>query len=186
MKKVNLTDVQEATDFTRLPAGGYICKYTKVEDVEAKEYLYMEFDIAKGEFEGYYQSLFDSAGFWGGRCYRSYKEKALPMFKRMCSAVSNSNNGFVFDGDTNADEQTLVGKLIGLVLCEEEYVGNDGNIKTRLYVDKECSVDDIVNNKFKIKDLKKLPDDEREKIEEGPTNTSFMDIPKDAKDDLPF
>lgn len=186
MKKINLSSVQEAGDNTRLPAGGYVCKYTKVEDVEDKEYLYMEFDIAKGDFEGYYQSLSDAYGFWGGRCYRSYKEKALPMFKRMCSAVSKSNNGFVFDGETNADEKTLVGKLVGLILCEEEYVGNDGNIKTRLYVDKECSVEDIINNNFKVKALKQLPDDEREKIEEGPADTSFMDIPKNAKDDLPF
>ena len=50
MKKVNLKDVQEASDSTRLKAGGYICKYTKVEDVPAKEYLYMEYDIHKGEF----------------------------------------------------------------------------------------------------------------------------------------
>ena len=59
MKKVNLNNVQEASDSTRLQAGGYICKYTKVEDIANKEYLYMEFDIAKGEFEGYYQSLSD-------------------------------------------------------------------------------------------------------------------------------
>lgn len=185
MKKVNLSNVQEATDNNRLPAGGYICKYTKVEDVSSKEYLYMEFDIAKGDYAGYYQSLSESYGFWGGRCYRSYKEKALPMFKRMCSAVSKSNNGFVFDGESNADEQTLVGKLVGLVLCEEEYVGNDGNVKTRLYVDKECAVDDIVNNKFKVKALKKLPEEERAEVE-GPADASFMEIPKGSDTELPF
>ena len=186
MKKINLSSVQEAGDNTRLPAGGYVCKYTKVEDVAMKEYLYMEFDIAKGDYAGYYQSLSDSFGFWGGRCYRSYKEKALPMFKRMCSAVSKSNNGCVFDGETNADESTLVGKLVGLILCEEEYVGNDGNIKTRLYVDKECPVEDIINGNFKVRPIKLLPDDEREKIEEGSGDTSFMDIPENAKSDLPF
>lgn len=182
MKKVNLKDVKEAGDSTRLPAGGYVCKYTKVEDVEAKEYLYMEFDIARGEFEGYFQSLNESAGFWGGKCYRSYKEKALPMFKRMCSAVSKSNNGFVFDGETNTDEKTLIGKLVGLVLCEEEYVGNDGTIRTRLYVDKECSVEDIVNNNFKVKPLKKLPEESKT----TPADTSFIDVPEGPSDDLPF
>lgn len=185
MKKVNLKDVQEASDNKRLPAGGYICKYTKVEDVENKEYLYMEFDIAKGEFEGYFQGLYDNYGFWGGRCYRSYKEKALPMFKRMCTAVSKSNNGYVFDGETNADEKTLEGKLVGLVLCEEEYVGNDGNIKTRLYVDTEKSVDDIVAGNFKVKELKKLPDEERAEIE-GSGDASFMDVPASDSGELPF
>lgn len=107
------------------------------------------------------------------------------MFKRMCSAVSKSNNGFVFDGETNADESTLVGKLVGLILCEEEYVGNDGNIKTRLYVDKECSVEDILSGNFKVRALKKLPEEERKEIE-GSGDTSFMDIPENAGTDLPF
>ena len=47
MKQVNLENVQEAGSFEKLPAGGYICKYVNVEDIEKKEYLYMEFDIAE-------------------------------------------------------------------------------------------------------------------------------------------
>ena len=143
----------------------------------------MEFDIAKGDYEGYYQSLFDAYGFWGGKCYRSYKERALPMFKRMCSAVNKSNNGFVFDGETNADEKTLEGKLVGLVLCEEEYIGNDGNLKTRLYVDRECSVDDIVNGNFKVKPLKKLPEEDKPA---SSADADFMKIPETDRSDLPF
>ena len=54
---------------------------------------------------------------------KSYKPKALPMFKRFCSAVSKSNGNYVFDaGVVNSDEKTLVGKLIGLIFQEEEYV----------------------------------------------------------------
>lgn len=182
MKKVDMTNVKETSDRTRLPAGGYVCKYTKVEDVPSKEYLYMEFDIARGDFAGYYHSLFESMGFWGGRCYRSYKEKALPMFKRMCSAVSKSNNGFVFDGDTNTDESSLVGKLVGLVLCEEEYIGNDGSNRTRLYVDRECSVEDIINGKFKVKPMKTLDG----KSASANTDDSFVSIPDTEEPTLPF
>lgn len=181
MKKVNLANVQEPTDSKRLPAGAYICKLTKVEDVPKKEYLYVEYEIAKGDFAGYYEALNERLGFWGGRFYKSYKEKALGMFKRFCTAVSKSNNGYIFDGETNADESTLVGKLIGLVLCEEEYMGNDGNVKTRLYVERELSVDDVANGNFKIKPLKKLPEDEG-----GTDNASFVDVPSSDKDDLPF
>ena len=185
MKKVNLKEVQEATDNTRLVPGGYVCKITKVEDVPKKEYLYVEYDIAKGDFEGYYESLNERLGFWGGRFYKSYKESALGMFKRFCSAVSKSNNGYVFDGETNTDESTLEGKLIGLVLCEEEYIGNDGNIKKRLYVDKEVPVDKIANNEFEIKPLKKLPEEKRAEVA-GPADASFIEVPKTDKDDLPF
>lgn len=189
MKKVNLTNVQEAKDSKRLPAGGYVCKYTKVEDRPEKEYLYMEFDIARGDFANYYKDLSDAKGFWGGSCYRSYKEKALPMFKRMCSAVSKSNNGFVFDGDTNADETTLIGKLVGLVLCEEEYVSNDGNIRTRLYVDREMPVEDIINGKFKVRPLKKLKEEDIPSTEEDTPSTASADgfiTPDVSQQDLPF
>ena len=152
----NISEVQEAGTSERLTAGGYICKYTKVTDVADKQYLSMEYDIAEGKFEGYYKSLEESFGFWGGRCIRSYKEKALPMFKRMCSAVTKSNSGYIFDGNTNADETTLVGKLVGLVLGEEEYVGNDGSVKTRLYVYREIEIDKIREGKFTVPELKKL------------------------------
>lgn len=180
MRKVNLENVKEESG--RLPAGGYICKYTKVEDVPEKEYLYMEYDIVRGEYAGYYKSLYDSKDFWGGRCYRSYKEKGLPMFKRMCSAVSKSNNGFVFDGNTNADETTLVGKLVGIILGEEEYVGNDGETKTRLYAYRECPVEDIANGNFKVPKLKKL----KEENLPGSTDTSFMDVPEESPFASPF
>lgn len=181
MKKINLSNVQDQSDFKRIVAGGYICKIVSVEDVPEKEYLIVKYDIAAGEYKGYYQSLFDNRGFWAGTFYKSYKEKALPMFKRFCSAVSKSNNGFVFDGETNSDEKSLEGKMVGLVLCEEEYYGNDGNIKTRFYVDRECSVEDIKNSKFKVKPLKELPKEETD----ASVDNSFMEITTD-KTELPF
>lgn len=183
MKKIDLANIQESTGSERLPAGGYVCKYTKVEDVPEKQYLYIEFDIARGDYAGYYASLSESAGFWGGRCYRSYKETALPMFKRMCSAVSKSNNGYVFDaGEKNADEKTLVGKLVGIVMCEEEYVGNDGSTKTRLYVDRECSVEDIIAGKFKVKPLRKLDSGKQQTKKDD----SFVNVPEGMPTDMPF
>lgn len=179
----NIASVQEAGDSTRLPAGGYICKYTNVEDNSEKQYLYMEFDIADGEFKGYYKDLEERMDFWGGRCFRSYKEKALPMFKRMCSAVTKSNKGFIFDGNEHADESTLIGKKVGMVLGEEEYIGNDGSVKTRLYVAKEVAVDDIKTGKFKIPALKKLPDTSGTSTQ---PDDGFMNIPEGTDEETPF
>lgn len=173
MKQINLEEVQEAGEGKRLSAGGYVCKYTKVEDMADKEYLYMEFDIVEGEFVGYYADLEERLGFWGGRCYRSYKTAALPMFKRMCSAVTNSNSGYIFDGGKqNADEKSLVGKLVGIVLGEEEYIGNDGSVKTRTYVARECSIDKIRSNDFKVPVLKKLEGEQT-----APGSEDFMKVP---------
>ena len=184
MKRItNIAAVQEAGESKRLPAGGYICKYTSVEDFPDKEYLYMEFDIADGEFKEYYKELADRLDFWGGRCYRSYKEKALPMFKRMCSAVTKSNKGFIFDGDTHCDESTLVGKKVGMILGEEEYVGNDGSIKTRLYVVREVAVDDIKAGKYKVPDLKKI---EGAAVTPTADDNKFMNLPEDGSEEVPF
>lgn len=156
MKSIDMTNVKEAGEFPKLTTGGYVCRYTSVEDKADKEYLYMEFDIAEGEFKDYYKQMNENLKFWGGKVIRSYKEAARPMFKRMCTAVTKSNPGFIFDGNTHADERTLVGKMVGLVLAEEEYPGNDGNVKTRLYVSAEKSVDDIRSGNFKVPTLKKL------------------------------
>ena len=178
----NIAEVQEAGDSKRLPAGGYVCKYTKVEDNAGKNYLYMEFDIAEGEYKGYFADLEERAGFWAGKCYRSYTDKALPMFKRMCSAVTKSNKSFIFDGNKYCDESTLVGKLVGIVLGEEEYVGNDGSIKTRLYVVRELSVEDLKAGKFKVPPLKKNSNSSNS----SQSDDGFMNIPKDADEETPF
>lgn len=177
----NIASVQEAGESKRLPAGGYIVKYTKVEDVPEKNYLFMEFDIAEGEYSGYYEELYDRIDFWAGRCFRSYTEKALPMFKRMCSAVTKSNKGFIFDGNEHCDESTLVGKKVGMILGEEEYIGNDGSTKTRLYVAREISVDDVKAGKFKIPALKKLAEDTAK-----PNNDGFMNVPEGTDEEMPF
>lgn len=178
----NIASVQEAGDSKRMPAGAYICKYTKVEDNPKKSYLYMEFDVAEGEFKGYYEELENNIDFWAGRCYRSYKEKALPMFKRMCSAVTKSNKGFIFDGNEHCDESTLVGKKVGMILGEEEYIGNDGSIKSRLYVAREISIDDLKAGKYKIPEIKKV----NEISEDVKQNDDFMNIPKDSDEETPF
>lgn len=177
----NIDSVQEAGESRRLPAGGYIVRYTKVEDVPAKNYLFMEFDIAEGEYSGYYEELYDRIDFWAGRCFRSYTEKALPMFKRMCSAVTKSNKGFIFDGNEHCDESTLVGKKVGMILGEEEYIGNDGSTKTRLYVAREISVDDVKAGKFKIPALKKLAEDTAK-----PNNDGLMNVPEGTDEEMPF
>lgn len=104
------------------------------------------------------------------------------MFKRMCSAVTKSNEGFIFDGNKHCDESTLVGKKVGMILGEEEYIGNDGSTKSRLYVAREISIDDLKAGKYKIPEIKKVNE-----ISEGvKQNDDFMNIPKDSDEETPF
>ena len=159
MKKPEEFDAaEEAQEFKRLGIGGYVCTITAAADVPIAEsgkgdYLKLEYDIAEGEFKNYYTDLFNNKNFWGGNFIRSYKQGALPFFKAFVTALENSNGNYTFDWN----EKNLVGKKIGLVLAEEEYPANDGNIKTRLYVCQTRSVDVIRKGDFKIPDKKCLP-----------------------------
>lgn len=155
MKNINWNEVEEIKDSKQLPAGGYVCGITAVEDKPDKEYLYFEFDIAEGEFKNYYRGLYERRGFWGAHFIKSYKEKALGFFKKMLIAFESSNKGFVF---TN-DEKTLKRKLIGLVIGYEEYIGNDNTVKQRITVTDFLPVEDIRAGRFDVPALKKLSED---------------------------
>jgi len=153
MKNVNWGSVEE-TSFDRLVPGGYVCGIVSVIDEEKKEYLKIEYDIAEGEQKNYYRKLQESKNFWGGSFIRSYKETALGFFKGFLTALEKSNGNFkaaTFDNDP----QKLKRLLIGLVLGEEEYKANDGEIKKRLYVSELRSVDSIRKGDFKVPELKK-------------------------------
>ena len=183
MKHIDMTNVQEAGEFDRLPAGAYLCVIRNAEDFSEKEYLKITYDIAAGKYAGYYEKLRKDHPDWAwtGAYVKSYKTKALPMFKRFCSAVSKSNGNFVFDGNTvNADERTLIGKKVGLVMQEEEYYGNDGSKKTRLIVARECPIDKLPTQK--IPEAKKLPDEPQEA---GGVD-GFMNIPDGIDEEMPF
>lgn len=151
MKNVNWNEVQD--DIRRPVPGGYAAKITEVVDNEDKEYLLIRWEFADGEFKGCNQETFDAFGFWPIAFVKSYKQKALRFFKGFKTAVEESNRNFVFKNDP----QTLVGKFMGVVLGEEEYLDKEGKVKTRLYVDQVRSGKAIRDGDYKIPDLKKLP-----------------------------
>ena len=174
MKSIDMTDVREASESKRLPAGVYLCVILDVEDFPDREYLKVTYDIMRGEYAGHFNTIRKEHPDWSwvGAYVKSYKPKALPMFKRFCTAVTKSNPGYVFDGQINTDEKSLIGKGLGLVLGEEEYYGNDGEKRTRLYVAREFAVDDFSSQK--VPALKTVKDD---------TTTGFTSL---TNEPLPF
>lgn len=140
----------------RLPAGGYVIRITNVENVAKKEYLKIEYDIAEGEHTGHYADLFERAKFWGGSFVRSYKESARGFFAGFLEAIEKSNPGVVLRSENGLDERQLIGKTVGAVLGEEEYIGNDGSLKTRLKVAKVMAADRIRAGDFTVPELKRL------------------------------
>lgn len=155
----NYENVQASSgEFARPTAGGYVCKIMDVEDVPMNEqgkgdYLRIEYDIADGEFKGYYKEQFDRwGGNWNASFIRSYKEKALGMFKHFTNCIEASNAGYEWDWN----EKGLIGKVVGLVIGEEEYKNGNGDIKTKLVVTQIKTVEEIKNGDFKVPAPKKL------------------------------
>lgn len=149
MKNVNWEQIPD--NFKRPTAGGYIARITMVEDCEAKEYLRLGWDYFEGPFKGTNQETYDKRGFWPTSMICSYKEKALPFFKGFKTAVERSNQNYTFQNDP----QSLVGKLVGVILGEEEYIKN-GEVKTRLYVAEKRSVKAIRDGDYQVPELKRL------------------------------
>lgn len=155
MKKIDWNNVQEIREDESMGPvpGGYAAKIVSVEDREDKEYLRIEWDFADGEFKGHNAETFQRAGFWPCSLIRSYKPKALGFFKAFKTALEESNPGYKFD---EMNVQGMVGKYIGVVLGEEEYVKNNGAIGTRLYVAQTRSGKAIREGDFKVPEIKRL------------------------------
>ncbi|MEY2669749.1 MAG: hypothetical protein RLZZ577_65 [Bacteroidota bacterium] len=169
MRKLNLDGVEESKEFVVLPKGLYVAKITKVEDVEDKEYLRVEVDIAEGQYKDFYkESKFKL------NMIKSYKDSALPFFKSFITATEKSNDNFKFNEEKL---QELVGKKLGIVLAEREYKHSSGGIRESLYIYQTRSIEEIRKGDIKIPDIKKL---------DGKV-TGFTDITDSIIDgDLPF
>lgn len=184
MKKIeNFEEIKASGDFDSLKPGGYVCTLMEAKDESDKEYLKVSFDVAEGEFADYYRNLYKTMDFWGGVFIRSYKEKALSMFKGFIKAVEESNVGYVW----NWDESTLKGKKVGLILQEEEYVptggAHAGELRTRLIVQKVVNIETIKSGKYKVPELKKLDKYTGPTVQTQPTAPQPVNI---SNDDLPF
>ena len=197
MKALNgYNEVKASTgEYARLPAGGYVCKITKVEDVAAKEYLRVSFDIYEGEYRGWYRDQreeLEDRGYnasYVGTVIRSYKDSALGFFKAFIAAVDESNGTqFGPTVESGLDEQKLVGCLVGFVISYEEYQKNNGNIGQRERVAYQKSIQKIRDGDFKVPELKRLNGPSAATASSGTQTAAaqtFADLDDDDSD-LPF
>lgn len=170
----------------RLPAGGYVIRITNVTNEIANQRLWLEYDIAEGPLAGYYQTMT-----WAPRFMRSYKPRALGFFKGFIKAVEAANPGLVLQiNDKDIDETKLKGAIIGAVLCDEEYEGNDGRIKTRLNVEAILSPEDIRKGNFTVPEPKKLqPRPTPETVSAAVVDMTAQETPKgfeELESEVPF
>lgn len=179
MKVLNWESVEESAPFSKLPAGGYVIKIVDVEDMPAKEYLNVIYDIKEGEFSGFYSDDFGRLNPWAHRFVRSYKESAAGMFKQFLARLEDSNRDFsIAAWQRRSDERDLIGLELGIVLQNEQYTNNQGEDRERLNVVGVYAAQDIRNGDYKLPE----PKDKRTQVAGGAADT----VPVDVYDDLPF
>ena len=177
-------EAQAFGEFETLPAGGHKCiiKQVKSEKTQnGKEYLKIAFDIAEGEYKDFYQKKFDNdtredkkwSGVWPVFIEGYNPGTTNPRFKGLITSVEASNGNFKFD----FDEQKLVGKKVGIVFREEEFLNFYGDVSISVKPFFAVSYDKA--EEAKIPNLKKLQQTEQ-------ASNDFDLSNSDDSDDLPF
>lgn len=171
-----------------LPKGGYTCKLLNAQVKTGKkgDYLQIAYDIAEGEYEGYFKKLFDAKKDENKK-WSTYFFLNIPKdngsekdgwtkrnFKTFTNALEDSNEGYHFDWD----EAKFKDKLIGGLFHYEEYQRSDGKIGMATKMKKVCPVATIRSGNFK------LPEDNLLTTTNAPTD--FMNIPDNIEEDIPF
>ena len=195
MPKINHAEYDAATastgggEFQRMGAGGYVCAIQAVRTegadygrtidyVSERQYVKLIFDVVEGPLAGKFSDDYwaDPSKDWGHQFYLSWKN--LGALKNAIQCLDESNPGFDAMAAFEADAwQQFIGKKMGLVFGEEEYLANDGTVKTRLGFGRIKSVQDIRDGRFKVPDLKKLANAPAPQASTGGGSAYDEDIP---------
>jgi hypothetical protein len=155
MKIMNWVGVEEQAPFEKLPAGGYVVRITDVEDVAEREYLNVVYDVAEGDYAGFYSDDFSLNNPWKHRFVRSYKDSCESMFKAFLARLEESNRGFsVAKWQVHCDVRELVGLELGVVVQSELYTTDKGDDRERLNVCGVYASQDIRNGDFRVPEVK--------------------------------
>lgn len=183
-KPGNFENTNAYGDFETLKPGGYKCVIRKVECNETsngKQYLKVSYDIAEGENKDFYKNKYLNdqrtdkkwSGVWTVFTDGYEPNSTNKKFKGFTTALEESNAGYKFDWDENK----LENKRIGLVMHEEEFETQTGEVKTAVKPLYAMSYDKVED--AKIPKMKELP-------EKGDSFEKKDDWIEDDSLDLPF
>ena len=160
----------------------------QVEEVTASngnQYLKILFDTAKDDVQpSYYSNAYKNDTRdnkkWSGVTTvfpTTMDGKTSKSFKTFCTAVEHSNAGFkMVWGEQFCN--SLKGKAVGGVFGEEEYIGNDGTVKTARNLFWFRGVDKVIDAEVPAKRTVDAPQQ---------ASTGWMNIPDEiADEELPF
>lgn len=146
----------------------------KVEPTDWGSRLAIQFDIAEGEFKGFFDKLYKATPDewenkkWKGSMRLSIPhntgdetkfKKSLGYFKSQIQAFENSNANLHIDCERDWDENVLKGKLVGALFNEKEWE-KDGNTGWFTQCKRFVPANDIRSGNFTIpkrEELKNKP-----------------------------
>lgn len=183
-----------------LEPGGYVAKIVRVKDHtdENKPYLEFVYDIWNAETKSFLfaQDLADTSNDWR-HSFRIYftgtTDFGKQRYKALTEAVENTAQGkgakaFVYEDKDNA-EQTLVGKLLGVVIRHRSYVNSEGKVKTAVDVNAFIPGKDAAEGNFDAKFAEPYETDEVKDARDNAAN-AVIDAPAPAvelaDEDIPF
>lgn len=176
-------------DFETLPKGNYVCKVMGVATKESKrggEYLELSFDIAEGDYKGFYERDYKNNSNedkkWRGTYFITIPDDNSPEWaanklKTIVNAFEDSNKKYHWDWD----ETKWKGLIFGGKFRVEEYEKQDGSIGSVVRMAGTCPADKIRNG-----EAKEMKDKLLDNKPNGGSNDGFVDIPDATDEDLPF
>lgn len=183
--------------YEALPKDAYVIKIMNAKETANKNgsgrHLAIAFDIAEGDYKDFYMEQFNSNTAedkkWpNDAIYRltipddGAQTFVIDNWNTFFADLEDSNNGYVFNGDTSK----LKGKLIGgkFHIEQTEYRGQVYN-HTRLRW--TCVADDVRSGKA-VKNMPndKLLSDKPSRSAAQTSDTGFMDVPAGSPEEIPF
>lgn len=188
---------QRRRTFEALPKDAYVVRIMDAREEQNKNnsgrHIKIAFDIAEGEYKGFYQEQFDRNASedkkWPNDAvyYLTVPEDNSPAYvftnwNSFFADLEDSNNGFVFGGDV----KTLKGKLVGGKFHIEQTEAN-GNIYDHTRLRWTCVAEDVRKGKAgKLPNDKLIGSGAATKSAQVPSDNGFMNIPEGSDDELPF
>jgi len=179
----------------QLPKGAYVVVIKNAKEVPNKKssgtHLEIAFDIAEGEYKGFYMSQFENNTSEDKKYSRdAYYYLNVPddgskpyvwdNWNTFFADLEDSNNGFVFNGDP----ASLKGKLIGGKFHIEQTEYN-GNIYDHTRLRFTCVADAVREGKYGSLPNDKLVRSTPRQPEAGDP-TGFMNIPEGSDEEVPW
>lgn len=186
-------------EFSQLPAGLYVCEIlgARMENYNGNERFVMQFDIAEGEYKGFYQKqyreekLTNQNAKYRGMHRQFVSGSSLPFFKGMMTSIEKSTPGYFFPWGRENNEKTLVGKKFGAVMGREQFLTEDGEKRFSTKIFQIRSLEGLKN--AKIPEDKLLEDSGNTgRVATSPAEDpalakdGFMNIPDGIDEELPF